>query len=127
MLKLTLCSEGYSNVLNYTMSEFVSFNLADIVDCFLELADDGYNLNNILPEAYVESHELSECYAVLKGIKARLQSSMMYSEIKPLYRYALYYMIDSWIEFHESFSEGESLCGIHYNLPDGLKYLITTI
>lgn len=126
MLTLAVYPKHSSEVLKYTMSEFVSSIVADIVTCYLDFVDDGFDLNFILPEAYVETHDPSECYAVLRGIKARLQSSVMYREIKPLYQYAIFYMIYSWIRFYESYPEEEAPCEIHYIIPDGLKDLITT-
>lgn len=123
MYKLTICDDYYSDALNTELCRFVSSNTADLIQMQLDFIEDtDYNLEYIFPSAYVTSHRREECFTILRTIRDRLKSNVMYQEFTPLQQYVLYNVIESWIQYYQD--TPEMAYQIQYKLSDYLKKLI---
>ena len=120
MYNTILNEASNSEKYNGELSRFVSSNTAEMLNCYIEdIEDTDFNLKFLLPEAYVDSHSRSDCLKVLKTIRDRMQSSVFYDSLTPLWEYARHNPIEAWIELERSLD-----IDLHKSAPDYLKELI---
>lgn len=102
MLRTSINSVLYSLFLNRALSEFVSNNIAHIIDGELAIMEDLDSVveisNELFPKRFIINNSKEACCYVLEGIRDRLRSDTYYSSFTPLQNYVMYHAIKGYCE-----------------------------
>ncbi len=88
--------------LDYEILRWFNNRMIELVDLFIDIGDDsGWDedyLLNCFPRNFVEDN-FELCKHIILDIKDILESEIIYTNIRPLYKYVLFHIITGEIEF----------------------------
>ena len=123
MLNTSINHISYSLFLNRALSEFISNNIAHIIDCELELLEESDSFikdsSELFPKRFAINNSKETCYRVLEGIRDRLRSDTYYTSLTPLQNYVMYHAIKGYCEIADDLGYTEEW--LYHKISDELK------
>lgn len=117
MLIMTLFNKDQLTGLKLEMNEFVNNNIVSMITMAIDIVEDYKEaLVWFFPDGYYEKNQ-SKCKEILYALKSRLASTVLYDDLKPIYNYVLFHIIDWWVETtRDTFPDN-----LRFHLPSDLK------
>lgn len=103
--------------LELEMIRFVNGNIDEMIHMAMDITDiDEDAMDWFFPYGYYKRNK-EKCADILHSLRQRIHSSVLYDDLKPIYNYVLYHIIDWYVVINEDFGCEE----LRFPLPQGLK------